>query len=117
LSGDKTNADTSALEIVDGRLQTSLDLRCYRLSAVQKAGYRLAERCTVILGEPRGEKLPVQLLFKANTSDAEARESMRLFFQELLDQELREKIGEETAPLRALLMAQAFSNTDLINRE
>lgn len=106
-----------ALKVVDGRLQTTLDLRYYRLSAVQKAGYRLAERFTLIVGEPSGEKLPIELLFKTSTPETETRESIRLFFQELLDQELREKIGGETAPLRALLMAQAFSNTDLIQRE
>ncbi len=34
-------------------------------------------------------------------------------FQELLDQELREQIAVETAPLRNLILAHAYSRTGL----
>jgi His-Xaa-Ser system protein HxsD len=42
---------------------------------------------------------------------------MRSFFQELLDQELRERIAEETDAIRSLILAQAYSKTDLIRRD
>jgi hypothetical protein len=41
---------------------------------------------------------------------------MRTFFQELLDQELREQIAEEINPVRTLILAHAFSKVDLIKR-
>ncbi|MFP2923841.1 His-Xaa-Ser system protein HxsD [Pyxidicoccus sp. 3LG] len=101
----------------DGAVQTTLDLRIYGLSAVQKAAYRFAERCTAMLGAPDESRLPVSLVFRSGVAEQEALEVVRLFFQELLDQELRERIGEETRAVRALILAQAFSRTDLIRQD
>jgi His-Xaa-Ser system protein HxsD len=106
----------SPLSFHDGRVDLRVDLRVYRLTAVQKAAYRLAERCTAALGAPDGETLQVALLFRPGTVEREAHETARLFLQELLDQELREKIAEETQPLRAFILAHAFSKTDLIRQ-
>lgn len=100
----------------DGCIAVTLDLRVYRLSAVQKAAYRLASKCTVMLGEVRDESLGMTLGFGPTTGEREALEVARLFFQELLDQELREKVAEETAALRTLILAHAFSRTDLPSR-
>jgi His-Xaa-Ser system protein HxsD len=97
----------------DGRVAFGVDLRVYRLSAVQKTAYRLASKCTAVLGEIRGESLAVTLAFAAGTRERDALEVARLFFQELLDQELREKVAEETSSLRALILAHAFSRTNL----
>lgn len=97
----------------DGRIELTLDLRVYRLSAVQKAAYRVAAMCTAALGEIRGDSLPITILFPASMRREEADGVVRLFFQELLDQELREKVGEETSQLRTLLLAHAFSRTGL----
>ena len=105
------------LAYVNSSIELSIDLKAYRLSAVKKAGYRLAERCTAIVETVEGTTARVALRFRANTSEASARETARLFYQELLDQELREEIAEETAPLRTLILAQAFSKADLIRRE
>ena len=83
-------------------------MRCYRLSAVQKVAYKLAEKCTVVLGGVDVTSLPITFLFPPATSETVALDVIRLFFQDLLDQELREQIAEETRPLRALLLAHAF---------
>jgi len=107
---------TGELAFDKGTLLAFVDLRVYRLSAVQKVAYRLADRCTVKIGLLDIERLPLTFLFSPKIDEAAAREIVRLFFQELLDQELRERVREETAPLRALLLAQAFSKTDLIQR-
>ena len=101
---------------VDGVIDLAIDLRCYRLSAVKKAAYRLADRVTVILGSPESDRLPVSLRFKPSVVEASARETIRQLFQELLDQELREQIAEETNPVRTLILAHAFSHVDLIKR-
>lgn len=101
----------------DGSVRAEVDMRCYRLSAVQKTAYKLADRCTVVLGSPDAASLPITLRFPRAANESAALDIVNLFFQELLDQELREQIGEETRPLRALLLAHAFSKTDLIRRE
>jgi His-Xaa-Ser system protein HxsD len=106
-----------ALTFRDGSVRALLDLRCYRLTAVQKAGYKCADKCTLVVGSLEGHSLPITLLFPPATREREALEQVRLFFRELLDQELREKLADETQPVRALLLAHAFSKTDLIRRE
>jgi His-Xaa-Ser system protein HxsD len=100
-----------------GVARAAIDLRIYRLAAVKKAGYRVADRCTVVLGAPEDEQLPISFLFEPGVAEEVARERVRAFFQELLDQELREQVAEETAPVRTLILAHAFSKTDLIRHE
>ena len=101
----------------DGCVLLTLDVRVYRLAAIKKAAYRLADRFTTAIGSPTADTVPLTLRFKASATDASASESVRLFFEELMDQELRESIAEETAPLRNLILAHAFSNLDVVKRD
>jgi His-Xaa-Ser system protein HxsD len=101
----------------DRCIAAKVDLRVYRLSAVKKAAYRIAEKCTVVLGALEGDVLSLEFRFASGTSDEDARTIERFFFQDLLDQELREQIGEETRPMRALVLAHAFSRTNLVRRD
>lgn len=98
-------------------VKKTIDTRSYRLVAVKKAAYRVANRCTIELGSPQGEQIPLTLSFRGDPSDAEVEEAVRLFHQELLDEELRAAIREETEPLRALILAQAFSRANLIEEQ
>lgn len=86
----------------------------YRLTAIKKAAYRLADRCTVALKPQVGQTLPITLEVRPSASLEHA---VRAFYEELLDQELREQIAEETEPVRALILAHAFSKVDLIKRD
>jgi His-Xaa-Ser system protein HxsD len=104
-------------EFRDAVARAVVDVKAYRLSAVQKAAYGVADRCTVILGELANDVLPLTFLFAPGVSETIAHAVVRLFFQDLLDQELREQLAEETRPIRALILAQAFSKTDLIRRQ
>ena len=101
----------------DGAIRVIFDLRVYRLTAIQKAAYRFADRFTAVFGVRADDSLPASLRFKPTASPATARESVRQFYQELLDQELREQIAEETNAVRTLILAHAFSNVDLIKRD
>jgi His-Xaa-Ser system protein HxsD len=97
-------------------VQIRVDTRQYRTLSVQRAAYRVAEKCTVVLGSPEGELLPLTFAFRPGTGEDAAEETVRLFHQELLDAELRAVIHDETAPLRALILAHTFSRTDLLDR-
>jgi His-Xaa-Ser system protein HxsD len=114
LAGESAPND---LRLVNGTIELTLDLRVYRLSAITKTAYRMAARCTAVLGAQTGQNLAVSLRFKPTTTEAGATEAARSFFEELLDQELREQIAAETAPVRALILAHAFSKIDLIKRD
>ncbi|WP_028312881.1 His-Xaa-Ser system protein HxsD [Derxia gummosa] len=92
-------------------MRLELDPTVYRMEAVQKAAYRFIDRLAVVLSATQrhivcelevvaGVKTPLELLL----SD---------FKRELLDQQLRLQIKEETAPVRDLVLAYAFSRTGL----
>lgn len=105
------------MNYADGAATTSINLRVYRLTAIKKAGYRLAHRFTLELGAPSEESIAATFRFRPGTSEETALETIRAFFEELLDQELREQIAEETAPLRTLILAHAYSKVDLLQRD
>jgi His-Xaa-Ser system protein HxsD len=98
-------------------VRVSLDLRVYRIAAIKKAAYRVAASCTALFEQIDEVQVQVALQFKPNATESSVSEAVRLFHQEVLDQELREHIAEETRPLRTLILAQAFSRTDLIRRD
>lgn len=103
--------------LINGRISLTIDTRVYRIVAIKKAGYRVADRCTAFVGSPDDHLVPVSLQFKPNTPESTAHETARVFLQELLDQELREQIAEETNAVRTLILAHAFSKADLIKRD
>jgi His-Xaa-Ser system protein HxsD len=117
MNTEATVGESAAPPSRDQTIRLIIDLRVYRLTAIQKTAYRLADKCTAAFGALAEESVPVTLVFPPNVGEREARSVERLFFQELLDQELREKIGAETQALRSLIVAQAFSRTDLISRD
>lgn len=89
------------------------DPSVYRLAAVKKACYKFADRCYVQIEIPVAGEITVNLKSRANDVGLE---DIALDLQnEVLDQELREVVAEETAAIRNLLLAQAFSSTSLVD--
>lgn len=104
-------------ELDDGVIRTFLSTQVYPLEAIQNAAYRIADACTVVFGLPNDESLlPITFTFRPLTSTENAREAVRRFHEDLLDQTLRLRVARETSSIRALLLAQAFSKTDLVRR-
>jgi His-Xaa-Ser system protein HxsD len=106
-----------SVPIHQGMARLSLDLRIYRLTAIQKTTYRFAREFGAILGPIDGDIVTATLEFPPTMPESQARALLRSFFEDLLDQELRERIAEDTHAIRALILAQAFSMTDLIRRD
>lgn len=112
------SADDAYAVLPDGTVRLAIDTTVYRVTAVQKTAYRLARRMTLALGMLEGTRLSATLLPAVGAATpVKARELVELFYRELCDQELRESIGEQTKDVRALLLAHAFSRTDLVKRE
>ena len=88
-----------------------VDPRVYRLSAVKKAAYRLGDRCFVQIELLSEGGIRVRLAAKSGHVPPQTLEGD--FRNELLDQELREAIAEETAGVRNLLLAHAFSGLSM----
>lgn len=88
-------------------IEVWVDSRVYRLSAIKKAAYRLGDRSFVSIEAPAGDQIRVLLTPKNESMRGESLEGD--FRNELLDQELREAIAEETERVRNLILAHAFS--------
>jgi His-Xaa-Ser system protein HxsD len=87
----------------------------YSIAALKKAAYRLADRCTVVFGIPDGNRVALEFMSPQDTPEAVVREAVRAFFEEATDYDLRDRIAAETAPLRNLILAHAFSRTKLVD--
>lgn len=113
---DEQGRGVSDVEVSGDRASVRLDLRVYRLAAIKAAAYRLAAQCTIAIENVNDDYVDAVLLFRKSPTEAGVREAICNFHQELLDQELREQLRQETEPVRALILAQAFSRTNLIDR-
>lgn len=112
-----SGGEDAEFQFVNGAISVVIDTRLYRAVAIKKTAYRLADRCTAVIGPLTEPLVSVSLHFKAGTYEIAALETARAFYQELLDQELREQIAEETNAVRTLILAHAFSKADLIKRD
>lgn len=85
----------------------TFDVRVFSLDTIKRALYRFADKCsfdiqlkdneiTVTLNSKVGDDLPVKIK------------------NEVLDQDLRDTLAKETSNIRTLILANAFSNTGLI---
>lgn len=90
-----------------------LDPMVYRLAAIKKAAYKFGDRCYIQITADEASKVQVEFKVKQKNTDVET--IVGEFSNEVLDQELREVVAEETKVLRDLLLAQAFSATSLVD--
>jgi len=103
------------LKAKSSSVEFEVDTSVYRLDALKKAAYRLSSQMWVELAPLNGAKVSVTLRAKGLHPLSET--AKEEFCQEALDQELRELIATETAAIRNLLLAQAFSATSLLDPE
>jgi His-Xaa-Ser system protein HxsD len=84
------------------------------VDSLQRAAYRFSDRlaCEIV---DEGENLLVRAMLL--DEDADADPLIAAFRNEVLDQVLRERIRAETAEVRNLVLAVAFSRTGLIQQD
>jgi len=87
-----------------------LDASAYSGDAIQRAAYKLQDEFTLEL-TLEADRYRCLLHFAEAVSD----EAVAEFRRDALDQALRERIREETEPVRNLVLALAFSKTDLMS--
>lgn len=103
-----------ACRFEDGALRISLSLDTYRLDAIFRSCYWLTDRCFVYLGPPRDGAIEVTLIAKSGSGTDTDRLTWQ-FLNDLVDQQLRVSINEETRTIREMIVSQAFADTDLID--
>jgi len=114
MSGTVPHADIARAD-ADG-LRVRFDCRAYDLLSIQKAAYKFGDRCHVLIS-PDEENTYVDVVLQAKRTLDNPRFLAGEFCNEVLDQQLRQIVAKETAGVRDLLLAQAFSRTNLITPE
>jgi His-Xaa-Ser system protein HxsD len=95
-----------------GAVSISRDV--YSRRAVLAAAYKLSDRCAVLV-DTDGEKRWVLFLIMAAAQDP--RSLMQALIKELDDQALRDQLEEQFGAVRTLIVAQAFSEGNLLDPE
>ena len=90
----------------------SFSSKAFGLETVKKAAYRFSD-----VGAPEivpdGDQIHCKISFHEPQLDADARRISSELKLEVLDQDLRRSISDETAPLRNAILAHAFSKSGL----
>lgn len=92
-----------------------LDLKIYSLEAIKKAAYRFADRTSILVKPESDHAVNVVFDFQESVDDEMIKTIISDFKNELLDQDLRLRIFEETKNVRNLILAHAFSRSSLIS--
>lgn len=98
---------------MDERRTLEVDLRVFSLDTIKRAAYRFTDRFAMDLRTSEHTAV-CTLTFESRLGDDRIDGAIREFRKELLDQDLRARIGEETQGVRNLILAHAFSGTGLI---
>jgi His-Xaa-Ser system protein HxsD len=93
---------------------TSFDVATFGIDTVKRAAYRLSDLASFDISQ-EGNRINCRLDFLTPLSQEESKHLLARFRNEVLDQDLRRSIAEETAPVRNAILAYAFSRTGLQN--
>ena len=111
MSGGSPESEIVCAE-ADG-LKVVFDCCAYDLVSIQKAAYKFGDRCHILVSTDDEKHAIVRLRAKRTIDDP--RFLAGEFCNEVLDQQLRKIVADETAGIRDLLLAQAFSKTNLVS--
>ena len=92
-------------------MKLNLNKDIYCLEATQKAAYRFIDRLTILI-EPAGDEWLCKI-DPITGQEEKFNDYLADFKRELLDQQLRMQIKEETEAVRNLILAYTFSRTGL----
>jgi len=96
-------------------LVVAFDTSVYRLVAIKKAAHKFGDRFHILI-RPTSDG-QVEVVLNAKAAIADPNRLVGEFCNEVLDQELRELIAQETQAVRNLILAHAFSRTSLLSTE
>lgn len=95
----------------DGAVELDFAAETTSIDAIQRAAYRFCDRFSLELVPEEGTHRC--LLRPLGELDLAA--EVESFRTEVLDQTLRERIRNETEPIRTMILAQAFSRTGVVD--
>jgi len=105
-SDEQTGSKSSLTFIVDTRIFSN--------SSVFRACYKFTDRVFIFLSHPTDSPEAIAITVKPKQPIVDLNLLMQEFFNELIDQGIREFLEEEFGPIRNLIVAQAFSEGNLL---
>lgn len=96
------------------RAEIQFDPKIYSLDTIKKASYKFTDRCSFEFQAIAEEKILVSVNFLFSPDVASQNDIINQIHNEILDQDLRQTVARETEQVRNLILANAFSNTKLI---
>ncbi len=91
----------------------NFDGKAFSLDTVKRALYRFTDLCSFDI-QSIDEQIKVTLHLPVAANQVKVDDLCSRIRNEVLDQDLREAISKETAGIRTLILANAFSNTGLV---
>lgn len=92
-----------------------VDLSIYSQPAVERACYKLTDRCWIEIRRDPDSMESLELALHPKAEEFAIRPLVGELFNELLDQQIRERLAVEAGPLRELIVAQAFAEGNLLD--
>lgn len=89
----------------------------YAIDVIKRAAYKFTDRCAFEFEYVDELKVILNITFLAIANDETQKDIINQLHNEILDQDLRRIVSAETEQVRNLILANAFSNTKLINPE
>ena len=104
-----------ATKTADGGVEFEVDTSIYPAEAIARTAHAFTDRAFVMLREEGSNRTRVAL--RAKDLAADVTTLVGDFCNSLLDYKLRIEIGRDTKAIRELIVAQAFVEADLLDRE
>jgi His-Xaa-Ser system protein HxsD len=95
------------------QIELEFDSEVFSLDTIKRALYRFADMCSFDIARI-DKKIKVTLQAATQADNLMNDELCARIRNEVLDQDLRDTISKDTANIRTLILANAFSNTGLV---
>jgi His-Xaa-Ser system protein HxsD len=101
----------------DGCVALEIDREVFSMDSVLRAAYKFTDRSHVFIQthESRGDRWLV--VIRPKSAETSADDLAGDFGNELIDQRLRERLEQQFGDVRTLIVAQAFSEGNLLNAD
>jgi His-Xaa-Ser system protein HxsD len=110
-------AGPTPFSLGEKRCALEVDTSVYDLSAIFRACYRFTDRCYLFLARCETDRGWITIALASKSPEVDLSNAVGDFCNELIDQQLRGALMQETAPLRELIVAQAFAEGNLLDTQ
>lgn len=111
---DSVTIRTPIVQTEDGIVAVTVSRLVYSQRVVTEAAYKLSSRWATLIDDDGSERW---MLYLVGLPPEGLQAALRLLLNELNDQAIRERLDTETRDLRTLIVAQAFSEGNLLGTE